>query len=103
MNKISLKLEDLGVQSFETTPSSLAAQRGTVHGHAETWEQAASCAATFCNCGGGTTGTFECDSDACPSVNVMNCISALMTDCCNGSNSRATDYDDYGWIKANCT
>ena len=103
MKKISLNFEDLGVQSFETTPSSLAGQRGTVHGRAETWEQANSCHATFCACGGGTTGDFQCDTDACPSVNVINCVSALMTDCCNGGGGRATDYDDYGWIKGNCT
>jgi hypothetical protein len=97
MKKISLNLEDLGVQSFETT-SSMATERGTVQGHADTVEQADSCAATWC-------GGSQCDTNACASVNVLYCPSAQYTDCnCNWDGSgRPTDIMDPWWNASNCS
>lgn len=96
MKKFSLNLDDLGVQSFETT-SSMATERGTVQGHADT--EADSCAVTQC-------GDWQCETNHCPSVNVLNCPSALYTDCNCGSwggGGRATDVDEYGYISPNCS
>ncbi len=96
MKKMSLNLDDLGVQSFETT-SSMATERGTVQGREDSG--ADSCAATWC-------GDWACDTNHCPWVNVLNCPSALYTDCNCGSyggGGRATDVDEYGYISPNCS
>ena len=94
MKKFSLNLDDLGVQSFETT-SSMDTERGTVQGHEESGAE--SCAATWC---GGA-----CDTNACPSVNVLYCPSAQYTDCvCNWDGSgRPTDIMDPWWNASNCS
>ena len=105
MKKISLNVEDLGVQSFETTPRALDAQRGTVRGRAATWEIAESCHATYCGDCEATNPDVDCGSDQsgnCDSVNIANCASAFYTDCCGGSGGDRTT-DEWGWWVGNCT
>jgi len=95
MKKFSLNVEDLGVQSFETT-SSTATERGTVQGHADSG--ADSCAVTWC-------GDWQCETGNCPSVNVLNCPSAQYTDCnCGGGGGgRPSDIMDAWWNVSNCS
>ena len=102
-NKIHLNLEDLGVQSFDTTPES-SAGRGTVFGRAGTWEPVDSCHATYCGDCEATNPDVDCGGDnsaQCDSVNIANCASAYYTDCCGGSGDRPTD--EWGWEVGNCT
>lgn len=81
MKKLKLNLDDLRVESFETSPA--APKDGTVHGYAETYEYTicgltcdATCAGqSTCDlgcggqsttlCGGGGTEDFTCNDYSC--------------------------------------
>lgn len=102
-NKIRLSLEDLGVQSFDTTAQVSSGSRGTIHGNAATFEPGAdSCHATYC---GDCVDTYDAcpegETTYCDSVNIANCQSAFYTDCCGGGGERETTPE--GWWNGNCT
>ena len=65
MKKISLHLDSLLVESFETTPADTA-ERGTVRGHATD----TSCYERHCTCD--ETAGVECETDGC-GTNLATC------------------------------
>ena len=60
MNKLRLRLDDLTVEGFSTTPAANA--RGTVHGEQGTWYTYCTCNMPSCD----PTCAYTCDDATCP-------------------------------------
>lgn len=81
MEKITLNLDDLKVESFHTTSHSAHSKKGTVMGYKEL---TFTCPEPCGSAGTGTcTHTFECDTDWC---SFENCVTLYATQCTSDCN-----------------
>jgi len=64
MKKLKLNLDDLKVESFETTPETEKRRPGTVYGFVPVFTEAESCLPVNCNDPGGS-GTCETQNPGC--------------------------------------
>jgi hypothetical protein len=76
MRKLTLKLDELQVESFTTAPSS--ANRGTVRAHGETDLRTCACPSDGCTWGG-CPGSFDCTDPSMPDCGTVN--SCEMNNC----------------------
>ena len=82
MKKLSLNLETLSVESFETAPDALD-QRGTVHGHGPTWPYNGCTAAQPCNPASSPdyTEDYTCDDYSCWNSCQQSCNGTCYDSC----------------------
>ncbi len=119
MKKIKLNLDDLQVQSFDTTPVGGAAARGTVHGHGDT-NQVGSCTCGGDTCAGGACLVFGTDAatDCCGTgtagggtfVTCETCAATCANTCantcgasCNGTCAQTCAASCNGTCEAACS
>lgn len=84
MKKLKLDLDNLRVDSFDTTPAEGNGGRGTVFGHAESFQYGCTDGASCDSCAG-SCGT--CEASCCGTCNTCytNCGTCPCDYSCNGS------------------